>query len=168
MRLGKIFIASLQICLAIYLISCKSSPPYKSRNETSVTKNSSKAEKIIGFAEKYLGVKYKAAGTTPAGFDCSGFCQYVFNKFDIELPRRSDEQAKLGKSIPVNQCQRGDLIFFRGSDKSKSAVGHVGIVVSSPGERVKFIHSSTSKGIIYDFLDVKYYSERFIGVKRLW
>ncbi|MBY0427532.1 MAG: C40 family peptidase, partial [Cytophagales bacterium] len=100
--------------------------------------------------------------------DCSGFCLFVFKEFGIELPRKSDEQAKMGKQIPVSQAQKGDLIFFKGSDKNKPVVGHVGIIVSYPGERLKFIHSSTSKGIIYDYLDVKYFSERLVSVKRLF
>lgn len=172
MRLVKIFIATFYIYLAVLIVSCKPVTPAKSRSDSFTSKSPSKApakaEKLVGFAEKFLGTKYKSAGTTPAGFDCSGFCLYVFNEFGFELPRRSDEQAKMGKPIPINQAQRGDLIFFKGSDKSKSAVGHVGIVVSSPGERIKFIHSSTSKGIIYDYLDVKYFSERFVGVKRVF
>ena len=170
MKTNKIFIATCQICLLIYLISCKPSlnTSKSDASSTKTKKSPLKAEKVIDYAEKFLGVKYKMAGTTPAGFDCSGYCQFVYNEFGISLPRTSDQQAKIGKTIPTNQAQKGDLIFFRGSDKSKPAVGHVGIVVSSPGERVKFIHASTSKGVIHDFLDVKYFSDRFVTIKRIW
>ena len=170
MKTSKIFIATCQICLFIYLTSCKS-PQNTLKSDANSEKNkkvSIKGDKVTTYAEKFLGSKYKMAGTTPAGFDCSGYCQFVYNEFGISLPRTSDEQAKIGKTVPTNQAQKGDLIFFRGSNKNKPAVGHVGIVVSSPGERVKFIHASTSKGVIHDYLDVKYFSERFVTIKRIW
>jgi cell wall-associated NlpC family hydrolase len=172
MRFPKIFITIGQICLMIYFTSCKPSISTKSRSEptkANVSKRTAvNAERLVGFADKYLGAKYKMAGTTPSGFDCSGFSQYVFKEFGIDLPRTSDQQANIGKEIKTSQAQMGDLIFFRGSDKSKPNVGHVGIVVSEPGERIKFIHSSSSRGVIYDYLDVKYFADRFVSIKRVW
>ncbi|RJS58961.1 C40 family peptidase [Bacillus sp. PK3_68] len=93
-------------------------------DDSNLTTSSDKVEKVIEYAKKYMGVPYVWGGTTPKGFDCSGFTSYVFrNTAGIELPRISRDQQDVGKRIPTNQVQPGDLVF-RGNPAY-----HVGIYI---------------------------------------
>lgn len=127
-------------------------------------------DSIIHLAESLIGVPYKYGGCSPEGFDCSGFVGYVYSKFGVELPRSTSELANIGSEIPLDSCQKGDIILFAGRDKKKRPVGHAGIVVSETGEPLRFIHSATSnaRGIIITALDsYEYYLSRFVKVVRV-
>lgn len=114
---------------------------------------------ILEYAATLLGVKYKAGGSSPSGFDCSGFTSYVFAHFDIKLSRSSSDQYKSSvKKITVDQLQPGDLLFW--SNGKKGVVGHVGIYVGNN----EFIHSPSPGGVVeYESMSSSYYSARFIG-----
>lgn len=105
--------------------------------------------KIVAFAYKYQGTKYRSGGSDSNGFDCSGFVSFVFNEFKIELPRISRDQQKLSTPLKVLDLQAGDLIFFA----SGSGVNHVGIVVENKNGFITMIHSSTSQGIVVTDID---------------
>jgi cell wall-associated NlpC family hydrolase len=99
---------------------------------------------IVTFAKKYIGTKYKWAGTTPKGFDCSGYTGYVMQNFKHTLPRKASEQYERSQKVKLKKVKAGDLVFFG----SKSNINHVGIIVSNEKNNPIMIHSSTSKGII--------------------
>jgi cell wall-associated NlpC family hydrolase len=123
---------------------------------------------VINFAKNFLGTPYKWAGTTPSGFDCSGFISYVFGNFGFSLVRTSTGMAELGKTVKLADIQPGDLMFFKGRDIHSSSVGHVAMVVEVTPDAIKFIHSSSSRGVVIDnFKTSKYYVPRFIKAKRL-
>lgn len=121
---------------------------------------------LLKDAEKYLGAPYKFGGDTSAGFDCSGFALKVFNENDVKLPRRSSDQAEFGEDIRVKEIKPGDLLFFATSGGSR--VSHVGIVhsVERSGE-IKFVHASTSKGVIISSLHENYWNKAFLHAKRV-
>jgi hypothetical protein len=119
------------------------------------------AQGILNESAKYLGVPYLWGGTTPSGFDCSGFTQYVCNANGISIPRVADDQLHgPGTYVTRNQLEPGDLVFF-GSDGYAS---HVGIYV---GEGMMIHSPSTGKVIQYTSIDSSYYSSRFLGGKRV-
>lgn len=121
-------------------------------------------EQILNVAAENLGAPYRGGGTTPAGFDCSGFVNYTLTQFDIELPRSSAEMSRVGKRILKSEAKAGDLIFF---NTSGGGVSHVGIVTENKDGVIKFIHSSTSSGVIYSSTEENYYSRTFVGVNRI-
>lgn len=138
------------------------------KNDTIVKKNSQQVDDLVSYAKKFLGTPYRYAGTTPSGFDCSGFINYVFGNFGFELTRTSYGLAEFGETVKLSEIQPGDLMFFKGSNPNSSQVGHVAMVVEVTPDAIRFIHSSTSRGVIIDnFKTSKYYIPRFIKAKRL-
>lgn len=131
-------------------------------------KNSQQVDNIISYAKKFLGTPYRYSGTTPSGFDCSGFINYIFGNFGFELTRTSYGLAEYGKTVKLADIRPGDLMFFKGSSTKSNRVGHVAMVVEVSPAGIKFIHSSTSKGVTIDnFNGSKYYVPRYITTKRL-
>lgn len=121
---------------------------------------------ILKDAEKYLGAPYKFGGNTSSGFDCSGFTVKVFEENDFKLPRRSSDQAETGSKIDIKDVKPGDLLFFATAGGSR--VSHVGIVhdIGNDGE-VKFIHASTTKGVIISSLNEKYWNQAYLHAQRV-
>jgi cell wall-associated NlpC family hydrolase len=104
-----------------------------------------KREEVLAFAKKYLGTKYCYAGGSPeSGFDCSGYVNFVFKHFDIELPRSSSGFTNLGTPLKPEQFRVGDILVFYGY-KDSTSIGHLGIVCEANGMQSKFIHSSSGK-----------------------
>jgi cell wall-associated NlpC family hydrolase len=129
-----------------------------------------RADSIITFAKQLLGTEYKYGSCTPGGFDCSGFVFYVFSSFGITLPRSSITMGEIGTDIPLENADRGDLIFFTGTAEDDPDIGHVGIVITSKGQPLEFIHSSSAtkeSGVKISTLTSKY-KQRFVRVKRVF
>ncbi|GIP30763.1 hypothetical protein J23TS9_58930 [Paenibacillus sp. J23TS9] len=117
----------------------------------------SKMDKVI---DDVIGTKYKTAGTTTSGFDCSGFTAYVFKHLGINLPHQSGSQFSMGSAVSRSDLRAGDLVFF---NTSGSGVSHVGIYVGDG----KFAHASTSRGVMVSSLSDSYYVNRYVGAKRV-
>ncbi|AFM00842.1 MULTISPECIES: C40 family peptidase [Desulfitobacterium] len=121
---------------------------------------SSKAEEIVSNAQRLIGIPYVFGGTTPNGFDCSGFTQYVFEGSEIDLPRTSYSQYEIGTAVKKDELQIGDLVFFSTYD---SGASHVGIYIGGGS----FIHAS-STGIKTTGLSDSYYAGRYLGARRVF
>ncbi|MCL1843083.1 MAG: C40 family peptidase [Defluviitaleaceae bacterium] len=119
------------------------------------------ADIIVEKSMNYIGTGYLWGGTTPNGFDCSGFMVYLFSAHGIHLNRRSSDQARNGTAVARNELERGDLIFFG----SGNHISHVGMYIGY-GE---FIHSSStaSGGVIVSSLSNSSNSGRFITARRV-
>lgn len=138
------------------------------RKDSIVKKNSQQVDELISFAKRFLGTPYRYAGSTPSGFDCSGFINYIFGNFGFELTRSSYGLAEFGETVKLADIQPGDLMFFKGRNVNSSQVGHVAMVIEVSPDAIKFIHSSSSRGVVIDnFKTSKYYIPRFIKAKRL-
>src|SRR5690606_11001830 len=82
-------------------------------------------QELISFAKTLIDVPYKYASIDPSiGFDCSGFITYIFNHFDIGVPRSSVGFTNMGRTIDLQNAKPGDLILFTGTDSSIRIVGH--------------------------------------------
>jgi cell wall-associated NlpC family hydrolase len=126
-------------------------------------------DSVVSFARTLVGTRYVYASTNPkVGFDCSGFITYVFNHFGIAVPRSSVDFTQVGKTIPVPEARRGDLILFTGTDSTERTVGHMGLVVAN-GNELEFIHSTSGKamGVTITPLNA-YYKKRFVRVARIF
>ncbi|SIT20220.1 NlpC/P60 family protein [Chryseobacterium ureilyticum] len=182
---NKISIKRLSVLLiaSAFVVSCGTSKKVSSNKKTggkTVTKSenlrkldsrfdgnvSRSINDILKDAEKYLGTPYKFGGNTSSGFDCSGFTVKVFEENSLDLPRRSSDQAGAGKNIDIREVKPGDLLFFATAGGSR--VSHVGIVHDiGPDGEVKFIHASTSKGVIISSLNEKYWNKAYLHAQRV-
>jgi peptidoglycan DL-endopeptidase CwlO len=113
-------------------------------------------KRVVGYAKRFLGVPYVYGGSTPRGFDCSGFVRYVYAHFGVSLPHSSYAQFGDGRRVSRRSLRPGDLVFF-------DAVGHVGIYVGNG----RFIHAPhTGTRVSVEKLG-GWYSSRFSGARRL-
>ncbi|MEA1962535.1 MAG: NlpC/P60 family protein [Bacillota bacterium] len=119
--------------------------------------------RIVEYAEQFLGVPYVYGGNGPYGFDCSGFTKYVYNVVGVALPRVASDQTNMGTVVDKNSLLPGDLVFFRCN--GASIVNHAGIYVGDG----KFIHASSprSGGVIYTNLSESYYARSYAGARRV-
>ena len=148
------------ILTSIVLAGTASAPASAGRSRPAATK-------VIGTAERYLGVPYKWGGSTPeSGFDCSGYVKYVYGRQGVRLPRTSREQARAGANITprIAALRQGDLMLFA---ESKEPISHVAIYAGDG----RIIHSSSSGGgVRYDDLGTKrgqWYVQHMVAARRL-
>lgn len=126
-------------------------------------------QQVVAFAKTLMGTPYLYGSTDPAkGFDCSGFITYVFNHFNIAVPRSSVEFTNVGKEVEAAQAREGDLILFTGTDSTERFVGHMGIVVENT-DTLRFIHSTSGKqhGVTITPLNT-YYQSRYVKTVRVF
>ena len=143
----------------LFLVSCASHRAAKVREE--------KVDKVIATAKTFMGTPYKYGGTTRSGMDCSGLLLNSFKAIDMNLPRSSEAQSKIGKEIKKKDIQPGDLLFFATGQKKKE-ITHVGLVVDvRRRDNIKFIHASTSLGVVETNLNTEYYIKRFRRARRV-
>lgn len=154
----------LLLLLTVIFTSCKSGSAVVNHKETK-HENKYVVTHLIENATDNLGVRYKAGGTTKKGYDCSGLVFTAFESENITLPRSSYEQSKKGIIIKFNDAQKGDLIFFR-TNRSKQ-INHVGLIVEANESEIKFIHSSTSRGVIISSTKEAYYQNSFAQINRV-
>ncbi|MFA6849074.1 MAG: NlpC/P60 family protein [Selenomonadaceae bacterium] len=118
------------------------------------------ARRVVQTSLDYIGVPYVFGGTSPSGFDCSGYVRYVFANAGISLPRTADAQYEVGYPVSTSELVAGDLVFFSTYDYGAS---HVGIYLGNG----KFINASSSRGVAIDSLNSSYWSSCYIGARRV-
>ncbi|MDP3312835.1 LysM peptidoglycan-binding domain-containing C40 family peptidase [Lutibacter sp.] len=121
---------------------------------------------LIETASKNIGTRYRRGGTGAKGFDCSGLMYTTFKEINMTLPRSSHQQAKVGTKIDRSEAKIGDLIFF--ATNRIGSISHVGMITEIIEDEIKFIHSSTSLGVIISSIKEMYYSKRFVQINRIF
>lgn len=123
------------------------------------TTHASQAQ-IDNYVTQVEGTPYKYGGTSTAGFDCSGFVRYIFDKFALELPRTSHQQANVGVKVGREDLRVGDLVFF---NTNGQGISHAGIYMGHN----TFAHSSSSGGVKISRLSESYYANRYVTARRV-
>jgi cell wall-associated NlpC family hydrolase len=125
-----------------------------------------KMDALLKTARSYYGVPYRTGGTSHSGMDCSGFTQTSFKSIGVNLPRISRDQALIGQAVSKSQLQPGDLVFF--ATGTPGRVNHVGIVTdASNSEAIRFIHASSSRGIMETSMGINYWVRAYVKGKRV-
>lgn len=147
------------VIITFILASCGAGRTVVPSSKTSTTLEND----IIQYGRQYLGKPYRYAGKGPNGFDCSGYTSFIFRKFGYRLDPSSSGQDRQVPTIGQRKdLRKGDLVFFEGNRKDGN-VGHVGIVTEAfSNGQFKFIHSSTSNGVIISSSTEPYYASRYL------
>ena len=120
-----------------------------------VPKSEIKNTRLYSFIDDWYGTKYKYGGISKSGVDCSGFCNILYNDvYNKTLKRRASDIAKDISKVNKKNLKEGDLVFFNISNKKNS---HVGVYLSNN----KFVHASTSKGVLISSLENPYYKKTY-------
>jgi cell wall-associated NlpC family hydrolase len=165
----KIWPGIIAVAALIIIVSCahqqkESDVGWQEVNRTPERKldpTPSEIQKQLKFEyQRWQGTHHRLGGSSRSGVDCSGFVKAVYkNIFEMELPRTTKAQAKLGRPVIKSELQPGDLVFF----KPPSYPRHVGIYLSN----AEFIHASKSKGVTISRIDPYYWGKYFWTARRL-
>lgn len=155
---------ALLLLLTVVIASCAT----RKTAVTSTKKLTGTQQDIINYGMKYLNKPYRYAGKGPNAFDCSGFTSFVFKEFGFKLSTSSAGQDKQVPTIRKKEdLQVGDLVFFEGRAHN-GRVGHVGIVKEIlPNGEFRFLHASTSNGVIVSRSTEQYYASRYLRGGRI-
>lgn len=130
----------------------------KTENMSNVA-SSGNGSSVVATANQYIGSRYVYGGTTPSGFDCSGFTSYVYKKYGVSLSRTAAGQYSNGVAVSKGELQPGDLVMF-----GKSGINHVGIYIGGG----KMIHAANpSRGVTTDTINSGYYGTNYVGARRI-
>lgn len=123
-------------------------------------RNDAKLRNILRAAYSVIGTPYVFGGTTPYGFDCSGFTQYAFARAGVSIPRTADVQYYSGRRVPIDNLRPGDLVFFTTYEPGAS---HCGIYLGNG----QFIHAGSSTGVTVSSAFTGYWGARYYGACRI-
>ena len=127
------------------------------------TPSYSAGEAIVAKAKQYMGVPYVWGGTSPSGFDCSGFVQYVLKACGYSVNRTASAQLENGTPVSYSDLKPGDLVFFERTYNTSKPASHVGIYIGNG----QFIHAATG-GVMISSLSSSYYASRYTTARRVW
>jgi cell wall-associated NlpC family hydrolase len=130
------------------------------RAESAQPYNQSLASQITEYAKQFVGVPYVYGGSSPKGFDCSGFTKYVYSKFKISLPRSAEAYSGVGTKVSRTDLKPGDILLFDRYNNGR--LGHVGIYLGND----QFIHASSSKKKVV-IMRLSEYRAKYLGARRV-
>lgn len=165
-----LILSAFLLGLVFIFSSCRTSAPrldYKALARASILLgvdiNLGDNHKLYLEAAEWIGAPYRGGGESKRGTDCSGFTYQLFRKvYRTQVPRNTEDLKKACSKVAKRNLQEGDLVFFS-SNRSRKKVAHVGIYLKNG----KFVHASTSKGVIVSKLNEAYYTKHWISGGRI-
>jgi cell wall-associated NlpC family hydrolase len=116
---------------------------------------------VADLAQQYVGSAYRWGGTSPAGFDCTGFVMWVYGQFGVALPHNEAGQLASGPRISADDLQPGDVLVF--ANTYRRGLSHVGIYIGDG----QFVHAADERhGVMVSSLWDSYWAPRFVGASR--
>ena len=116
---------------------------------------------LLKMIDEWWGTRYCMGGTSKECIDCSAFVQVLMSgTYNVSVPRTAQEQYNTGNKIGMEELQEGDLVFFHTSGRT---ISHVGVYMLNN----KFVHASTSGGVMFNDLNDNYWREKFRGATRV-
>lgn len=161
--------ATAALAAVVMLAGCgrpQARPRYTNESTSKEARRGAVAEgavtrtKIEEVAKPWLGTPYRYGGASRRGIDCSALVQNVIGDLGTELPRTVRDQSVAGAPVSASGIAPGDLVFFR---LTSTTIDHVGVALDAN----RFVHASTSRGVVVDHLMDKYFSRRFAGARRV-
>lgn len=146
--------------LTIGAIPAYAATPAKTVKAPTAQQQKQKDTKVVTYAKSLIGSPYKQDGTTKKGFDASGYVQYVYAKFNIQVERSTKAIYKAGKK--VNKPQQGDLVFFDTKNKKPKEANFVGIYIGND----EFIAVTVNKGVSIQSLKTDYWKKTFLSAQK--
>jgi cell wall-associated NlpC family hydrolase len=151
------------LVVAATLVGCGPKPMYRTAPDL-VDRSGSGAtvddERVAKAAQPWMNGPYRSGGEDYRGIDCSSLTQNILGDLGVDLPRTVRAQLRVGDPVPVSKLRAGDLIFFR---LSGGAVDHVGVAL----DENRFVHASTSRGVVVDLFMDKYFARTFVEARRV-
>ncbi|MCA1801164.1 MAG: NlpC/P60 family protein [Rhodothermaceae bacterium] len=149
------YLIVLLLAAGMALQSCASTEP-----ATMGPSPSEMEQRLLKAFDHWKGVPYRLGGQTTSGVDCSAFIMLVYrDQFNMNLPRTTDQQLNFGQQVSANRLRIGDLVFFQTGRNTR----HVGILLRDG----RFMHASTSQGVMISHLSETYWNQRFIQARRV-
>lgn len=155
------YLRLLLICYIGVLTACTTSP---SRPTVALVQSGTTSDKVLNAAYSWLGTPYRYGGSSKSGMDCSGLVYRAYANADIQLPRSSYQQSRIGERISRKEAKPGDLIFFRTTGRQ---ISHVGIINQVKGNEIQFIHASESRGVMISSSENVYWKRRVVQLNRV-
>ena len=141
----------LGIIAVILVTGCASAPPRPTSTPSAAQ------TRVVATALQYVGAPYARGGTSPAGFDCSGFVMFVYRRHGVVLPHSAEAQYRLGSAVARNKLEPGDIVFF-------DRLGHSGIYIGD----ARFVHATKPGDVVkISRIDEDWYRRRWVGARRI-
>lgn len=125
-----------------------------------------KIDKVITVARGYVGTPYRWGGTSRSGIDCSGLIYNCYQSIDVKLPRTAKAQSKIGNRKNWGSVRPGDIVYFKFKKKGEKWF-HSGLITYAEKDDIRFIHASTSRGVVEDNLMTDYYKKNVKKFRRV-
>ena len=150
----------LLFCAYLFMLT------YDVKGQSRTSKKEQKTHMLLSTVKSYLGTPYKYGGMSRKGIDCSALLHLSYRTVGIDLARTARDQSKYGKKIKWSRLRIGDMVFFKFKQKGEKW-WHSGVITEVSKNKIRFIHASSSRGVVESNLLSDYYRKNVQGFRRV-